>query len=182
MIYGTPELYDKILKDAEKGLAVSFPGIGITKTPYYKMEEEAKRAKLSEKETKFLKEMKFGKFEEKKKFPQHYSLEKIKKELFEVYKYKNQLEENAQIDVISKKLKGIINSADRFWGKNNEIARNTEDSCWGASLEKNSKACRGFSVGESTRTLEKMGGGEDSAKGFIFTKNFNKIRTEEHIR
>jgi len=144
------------------------------------MEEESKRAKLSEKETKFLNEMKFGKFEKIKRNPQHYSLEKIKKELFEVYKYKNQFEENSQIDAISKKLNSIIRSTDRFWEKSSVLVRNNEESS-GISHEK-SKVFRGFSVGETTKTLENSGGGGgDNGKGFIFTKNFNKIRTQEHI-
>lgn len=151
-------------------MPVSFPGIGITKTPYYKMNEELKKAKINESHIKYLNDLKYGIFPPKKK-ARHYSLENIKKELYEVYKYKNELEEQKNVDAISKKLKSIIKSSNQFWEKSlflPKISNPSQSQAFSNNIKENL-------TGNTTKSVE-----SSRAKSFIFTKGSTKVRLEEH--
>lgn len=148
---------------------MSFPGIGITKTPYYRMHEESNRARVSESRTKHLNDLKFGIFPKKAVKIRHYSLENIKRELFEVYKYKNELEESKNIDVISKKLRSIVRSNEKFWGKSNNNTY-TEPNNNNERYVKGSGMLRGLSSTVETSRRE-----ESQGPRYIFTKGFKKI-------
>jgi len=147
---------------------VSFPGIGITKTPYYRMHEESKKAKLTENRTKHLNDLKFGIFSQKIVKIRHYSLENIKKELFQVYRYKNELEENHELDAISKKLRSIIRADENFWGKSRKFVEKE-----GVSV-KGSRVLRGLSTTDETTGKEESRIYTNNNR-VIFTKSFKRI-------
>ena len=129
------------------------------------MHEELNKAKQTEHQLKSLNDLKFGVFNFKKpKKTRHYSLDKIKAELYEVYKYKNELEESRNVDAISKKLRSIIRGTEKFWGK--EIYKRAENSVFEGT---NKQSIRGFSTGESTKS---------EGRGVIYTKNFVKVTLE----
>ena len=147
---------------------MSFPGIGITKTPYYRMHEESKKAKLTENRTKHLNDLKFGIFPKKIAKIKHYSLENIKKELFQVYRYKNELEENHELDAISKKLRSIIRADENFWGKSRKFVEKE-----GVSV-KGSRVLRGLSTTDETTGKEESRIYTNNNR-VIFTKSFKRI-------
>lgn len=130
-----------------------------------------KKAKISEKHIKFLQNLKYGIFPIKKRKSRHYSLENIRNELYEVYKYKNELEENKQIDAISKKLNSIIRTNEKFWGKNEFLPKisHSENQEFTQKLKENL-------TGNSTRSVESL-----KAKSFIYTKGAKKIRLYENV-
>ena len=131
------------------------------------MHEESNRARVSESRTKHLNDLKFGIFAKKTVKIRHYSLENIKRELFEVYKYKNELEESKNIDVISKKLRSIVRSNEKFWGKSDNFTYtepNNERNVKGSGL------LRGLSSTVETSRRE-----ENQCPRYIFTKSFKKI-------
>ena len=134
------------------------------------MHEESNRARVSESRTKHLNDLKFGIFPKKPVKIRHYSLENIKRELFEVYKYKNELEESRDIDVISKKLRSIVRSNEKFWGKStNNNTGNTY-----TEPNYNAKGSSGMLRGLSS-TVETSQREESQGPRYIFTKGFKKI-------
>lgn len=131
------------------------------------MHEELEKAKFSEHQTKFLNDLKYGIFKsERKKKARHYSLEKIKEELYEVYKYRNELEENKDIDAISKKINSVIRSTSRFWGNLNSL-QGVSQGFESQSFVKQ-QGLKGGSVGESTKALDTL------SKDYIINGEYKK--------
>lgn len=85
-----------------------------------------------------------------------------------MYRYKNELEENHELDAISKKLRSIIRADENFWGKSRKFVEKE-----GVSV-KGSRVLRGLSTTDETTGKEESRIYTNNNR-VIFTKSFKRI-------